>query len=361
MSRASALPNESAVAGNATDVISHRRMMRALRHAVGAAAHRVRRTEQPKQYAFHYERVLGTSFELQVVAADAGAATRAEVAALAEVDRLAAVLSGYAATSELSRWPSQPGVVTAVSGALADVLIAAEAWRVHTGGAFNPAAASLVELLRDPEPAVHHSVTLDEASRQRALNERLRALRQPLWTVNRAQGSACRLTDLPISLDAIAKGYIVDRAAQVAAEVDGVTQVLVNIGGDLRHHGARAVQVNVADPNAPAENARPLSVVRLMGEALATSGGYRRGFSMDGQTVSHIIDPRTGRPVRRVVSASVIAPDCMTADALSTAFSVMTPEESVALADRVDGVGCLLLEQDGTMTANDAWRERRAI
>ena len=359
MSRSAAKTTEAAHT-EVTDVTLRVGLLQALRDMVNATARRVKRTQPAQRHAFHYERVLGTSFELQVVAANAVAAQRAEQAVLAEVDRLSGVLSGYSATSELSRWPTQPGVVTQVSPALANVLVAAELWRVRTGGAFNPAAYSLVELLRDADPSSHGALSLDEPARAALVRERIGAMAHPLWTVNRAEGSACRLTGLAISLDAIAKGYIVDRAALVASEVDGITQVLVNIGGDLRHCGPRSVPVAIADPNAPAENAAPLCTVRLTGEALATSGGYRRGFTMDGRAVSHIVDPRTGRPVTRVVSASVIAPDCMTADALSTAFSVMTPEESVALADKVSGVGCLLVEEDGRMTSNDAWRERVA-
>ena len=332
------------------------RMFGVLRDAASSAWLPRAGTPAASSRAFHYERVLGTSLEIQIAAADEACARYAESTVLAELDRLEQILSGYSATSELAQWQLQHDVTVPVSPELADVLVAAEAWRVRTGGAFNSAAVSLVELLRDPVT----SGVPDAAARGRAIREHIHAMRQPLWTVNRASGKACRLTSLPISLDAIAKGYIVDRAALVAKEVNGVTQVLVNIGGDLRHLGSRPVLVGVADPNAPAENAAPLCSVRLTGEALATSGGYRRGFMMDGQAVSHIVDPRSGKPVSRVVSASVIAPDCMTADALSTAFSVMTPAESVALADEVGGVGCLLVEQDGTMTSNDAWRTRLA-
>ena len=308
----------------------------------------IRWTRRPRAraYAFHYERVLGTSLELQVVATHADVAQRAEQTVLTEVDRLAQILSGYAATSELSRWQETRGVVVPVSRELAQVLESAEAWRTWTGGAFNPAAVSLVELLSDASPTT-------------SVRDRLRELNQPLWTVDRERGVACRLTRLPVSLDALAKGYIVDRVAAHASAIDGVTQVLVNIGGDLRHHGARALTVGVADPRAPAENARPIAVVRLQDEALATSGGYRRGFPMAGR-VSHIVDPRTGRPAERIVSASVFAPECATADALSTAFSVLTPTESVALADALPGVGCLMVERTGTITTNAAWRERTA-
>jgi thiamine biosynthesis lipoprotein len=144
-------------------------------------------------------------------------------------------------------------------------------------------------------------------------------------------------------------------AARRARAIDGVAGVVVNIGGDIQHMGDRAVTVGIADPCAPAENAPPIAAVRLANAGLATSGGYRRGFTLNGRRVSHIVDPRTGEPADRIASASVFAPDCATADALSTAFSVMEPSESVALADAMPGVGCLLIERDGSCTTNAAW------
>ncbi|MEO8334376.1 MAG: FAD:protein FMN transferase [bacterium] len=320
--------------------------IRALRRVLVAALRRRRGRSRTRSHAFNYERVLGTSFELQVVAATLDVAKHAEAAALAEVDRLEGILSGYSATSELSRWLETHGAEVPVSAELADVLEAGEDWRIWTDGAFNPAAVSLAEMLNaaDVTPLAH----------------RLHDVNQPLWWVDRSLGNACRLTRLPISLDALAKGYIVDRVASVVADVDGITQVLVNIGGDLRHHGEHALVVGVTDPRAPAENAPHIAAVRLVGEALATSGGYRRALVMEGRTVSHILDPRTGQPADRVISASVIAPDCATADALSTAFSVLTPADSVALADSLAGIGCMIVDRDGTITSNAAWRTHSA-
>lgn len=307
------------------------------------------RPPRAKRYAFHYEHVLGTSLELQFVSSRADAAASAESRVLSELDRLAEILSGYSATSELMRWQAARGEATRVSRELAEVLEACEQWRVRTGGAFNPAAVSLVELLRAVD-SQHDDV----------LHARTREIDQPHWRVDRHAGVAQRLTTLAISLDALAKGWIVDRLALLARAVEGVTQVLVNIGGDIRHLGERPVIVRVTDPRAPADNAAPIAEVKLCGEALATSGGYHRGFLMDGRYVSHIIDPRSGRPADGVISASVIAPDCATADALSTTFSVMRPAESVALADSITGVGCLLVERDGTITTNAAWQSRAA-
>jgi thiamine biosynthesis lipoprotein len=301
---------------------------------------------RPRRVVVRYEHVLGTSLELQVVATDERIARRAEAEVLAEVDRLAAVLSGWSATSELARWLAAADVPRPVSPELAAVLADAERWRQRTGGAFDPAAEALAELLRTgggPE-AVAELASALAAER-----------RVPLWDVDGAR-TARRRTRRPVSLDAIAKGYIVARAAGRAYAIEGVHDVLLNVGGDVQHRGARPVAVGVTDPFAPAENAPPIAVVRVQDAALATSGGYRRGFLLDGRHVSHIVDPRTGRPAERIASASVLAPDCATADALSTAFSVMSPHESVALADALPGVGCLLVDRDGAVVANDAWR-----
>ena len=298
------------------------------------------------RHAYHYEHVLGTSFELNVVATGTAAARRAESVALAEVDRLDATLSGWSSTSELARWTATYDVDVAVSRELADVLHASDVWRERTGGAFDPAAQAIIAVLREGSG----SAADDEA--MRAL---LASLRGPRWHVDRRAGTARRLTTHAISVDAIAKGYVVSRAAALARAVDGVSEVLLNIGGDIQHLGGRPAIVGITDPFAPAENAPPIAAVRLKNAAIATSGGYRRGFLAHGRRVSHIVDPRTGQPTERIASASVFAPDCATADALSTAFSVLTPRESVALADSLSDVGCLLVEHDGVITTNATW------
>lgn len=323
--------------------------------ALGAALRtsiaRIVPTPRPRQHAFHHEHILGTSLELQVVATNARVAGQAESAVLDEVERLALVLSGHSPTSELSRWLTTFGTHERVSDELLDVLEAAEFWRVQTDGAFNAAAVSIGELLRDDELAT------DGDARERAVCMRLRALHAPLWSVDRAHGTACRLTRFTVSLDAVAKGYIVDRAAARAQRIDGVTQVLVNVGGDLRHAGSRALLVGVAHPDAPAENAAPAAQVRLANAALATSGGYRRGHVIDGERVTHIFDAWRGTAASSIASASVFAPDCATADALSTAFSVMPVERSLALADSLPGVGCMLIDATGAVFANATWND----
>src|SRR5215210_5405414 len=102
-----------------------------------------RRPRGSRRYAFHYEHVLGTSLELQVVAEREETAQRAEAVVLAEVDRLERILSGWSRTSELRRWLATHHVDMPVSPELADVLHASSEWRERTGGAFDPAAQTI--------------------------------------------------------------------------------------------------------------------------------------------------------------------------------------------------------------------------
>ena len=139
------------------------------------------------------------------------------------------------------------------------------------------------------------------------------------------------------------------RAAQEVAQQGGPAKVLVNIGGDLRHlstSGQRGIAVDVMDPHAPFANAAPLTRL-MLNQGLATSGGAFRGFVVAGQRFTHLLDPCSGQPVRQVIGATVLAPRCADADALATAFSVLDPAYSLALADRLPGVACLLVLEDG--------------
>ena len=82
----------------------------------------------------------------------------------------------------------------------------------------------------------------------------------------------------------------------------------------------------------------------LTGGALATSGDYRQVRVVEGERRTHVLDPRTGRPVRsRVASASVVAPTCMEADAVATALMVLSPEQGLAFVEERPWLEALLL------------------
>jgi hypothetical protein len=130
---------------------------------------------------------------------------------------------------------------------------------------------------------------------------------------------------------------------------------MLNIGGDLVVRGRMARTVGIADPGASADNAPPLARLEIRNRAVATSGGYRRGVNIDGRHYSHIVDPRTGRTTGHVLGATVVAPRAVDAGALATAFCVLSPEESAALATTVPGAEFLLALADGSTIESRGW------
>lgn len=136
--------------------------------------------------------------------------------------------------------------------------------------------------------------------------------------------------DVDVNLSAIAKGYGVDEVYDLVTKA-GFQDLLVEIGGELRAHGTNAQgepwRVGINLPRSGADPTAVLVTVPLEDRALATSGDYRNFFEAGGRRYSHIIDPRTGAPVRHdLVSVSVVAGDTMTADALATAGLVLGEE-----------------------------------
>ena len=177
------------------------------------------------------------------------------------------------------------------------------------------------------------------------------------WRLDPTRGTAERISDCPISLDGIAKGFIVERACDAAmAEVPGVTGVMLNVGGDLRTRGAIEGTIGIAAPWADSESSEPLCTIEVKDRSVATSGNSQRGFRIGGRWYSHIFDPRSGRPVERVAAATVVAERSVDADAFAKACNVLEPEECVRLGRSLPGIEFLIVEKDGRTTRSDGWR-----
>ena len=156
-----------------------------------------------------------------------------------------------------------------------------------------------------------------------------------------------------IDFNAIAKGYAVDVVAQFIESKD-VSRYLVDIGGEVIAHGrkpnGKLWKVGVEKPSEDQSSSRELkAIVELENMAIATSGNYRRFYVEDDVRYSHTIDPFTGYPVRHpLLSASVLAKDCMTADAYATAFMVMGVEKTIEfLKIRKDLEAFLIYSENG--------------
>ncbi len=299
-------------------------------------------------YDFAHDHVLGTSLDLHFQAASPEAASRAESAALAEIDRLAGILSGYDANSEFSRWAATRDRPVAVSGDLFAVLGLYDAWRQHTHGTLEAATEAAAQLWR--RAAQRGSAPTDDE-----LATTVRAMQGRHWQLDPANRTATHLTDTPLRLNSFTKGYIIDRAAAAALSAGPLETAVVNIGGDLVIRGGSAQVVTVTDPSASADNEAPFAALSLSNRAVATSGGYRRGFTVGERRQSHLIDPRTALPASEVASATVVARDAVEAGALATALGVLSAEQGQRLAAGRPDIEYLLVLQDGRQLVSPGW------
>jgi FAD:protein FMN transferase len=152
---------------------------------------------------------------------------------------------------------------------------------------------------------------------------------------------------MKIDLGGIAKGFIVDRGQQAAGKLP-VTALFINAGGDISIKGSKPTgerwRIAVQNPRSPEEWA---AIIEMNAGSVATSGDYQRVFEEGGELFHHILDPRTGYPAGNVSSVSIVAPDTLMADALSTAVFVLGLEKGLELLESLDGVDGVIIDKEG--------------
>jgi thiamine biosynthesis lipoprotein len=152
-----------------------------------------------------------------------------------------------------------------------------------------------------------------------------------------------------LNASAIAKGHAVDVVANFLRD-RGVKNFMIDIGGEIAAEGVNPKgiiwRIAIAKPiyDDTNENGEFMMTLNLSGKALATSGNYHNFFIRDGKKYGHTINPETGRPVQlSILSASIIADDCMTADAYSTVCMVIGIEASIALIESIPNIEGLFI------------------
>ncbi len=286
----------------------------------------------PHGYATADGTMLGTTFHL---AADLPPASSRELyAAAAEVDREAkASMSIFDEGSLLSRLNRNE--TDSVDCHIARVLRLADSIGALSGGAYDVTVKPLVEAWGFAAGAACAEPDIDSILRFVGRDK------------VRIEAGRLVKSDPRVQLDfnSIAKGYTVDLLARRLERL-GARSYIVDIGGEVRCRGVNPAgqpwRIGVETPfdGNDAPGSHIFRRVRLSGGALATSGNYRRYyFDDEGRKVAHTIDPRTGRSVlSRLLSATVAADDCATADALCTMFMALGADEALALVRRLPGV-----------------------
>ncbi len=287
---------------------------------------------------------LGTFVTIRAFAENRPSTEEAVEAATALVRDLEKPLSRFDEESDVSAVnKAAAGTAVSVSDDTLHVLLKAAQVSEKTSGAIDVTVGPLVDLWK----AAGESGTLPTDD---AIREALSKVSCKHLTIDSEAHTVTKAVDgLTIDLGAVAKGYIADKAAALL-QSRGVKRGFVDAGGDGVFFSGGAAErpwkVGIADPRGTGE---VVDALFLRDAAAVTSGNYARFSTIEGKRYSHIIDPRTGRPVEGPDSVTVIAADAATADAWATALSVTG--ETGADAARAAGVEFLMLfVEDDTLS-----------
>ncbi|MEM7227544.1 MAG: FAD:protein FMN transferase [Planctomycetota bacterium] len=273
---------------------------------------------------------MGSRTEITVYAPDEATAFRGTRAAFDRLRELEDVMTDYREDSELMRLcAEQSGTPVEVSDDLWRVLKAADAMARSTDGRFDHTVGPIVQLWRRASTT---SIRPDEEAWRDAFQS-------VGWHRVEFDDGAQRITMLApsmrLDLGGIGKGFAADEAVRVL-DAHGLPRCLVNLGGDIVAGDAPPGQAGWRVSTDPINGAKPVSAwVRR--DAIATSGDRYRTVIIDGTRYAHLIDPRTGQPLRRSFEVTVRGPDGATADAWASAWSVAGPDDDLeAVARRSD-------------------------
>lgn len=158
--------------------------------------------------------------------------------------------------------------------------------------------------------------------------------------------------NIVIDVNAIAQGFSVDVVAEFL-EKEGCTNYLVEIGGELKAKGVNAkgktwrIGIDKPEDGNQVAGANIQAIVEISGKSLATSGNYRKFFVENGVKYAHTINPKTGYPAKNtLLSATIIADDCITADAYATVCMASGLEKSLEVINKVKGLEAYLIYND---------------
>jgi len=291
---------------------------------------------------------MGTFGRIQIRCEDEDAGRRVMEEALAALEEVDQRFSTYRADSELSRVnrlaAKQP---VAISLETYNLLKKAQDYSLRTEGAFDITVTPLIRLWKQAakENRLPTEAEIKEVKVKVGFDKlKLEASDPPT--------AAFAVSGMELNVDAIAKGYAVDKALAALRE-PGITAGLVDIGGEVSAFGQNRPGtdwiIGIQDPQEANRN-YPLNQqfcrpIRLKDCAVATSGNYRQYVRIEGKQYSHIIDPRTGRPADVLPSVTVIAPTTADADALATAISVLGCEKGIKLIESLGDTEALLITE----------------
>jgi len=284
-------------------------------------------------------KLMGSRFDITVVAEDKDQADSYIDIAVSEIKRIEALISSWDSNSQTSLINRNAGIKSVVvDKELFELIERALKISNLTNGAFDISYASMDKIW-----VFDGSMT--EMPSKESIKESISKVGYQNIQLDKEDYSIfLKLKGMKIGFGAIGKGYAADKAKSLLLE-HGVKAGIINASGDLNAWGTKPNGDDwmVAIVN-PLNKDKVFSWFPVVNSAVVTSGNYEKYVILEGQLYSHIIDPRTGYPSKGVLSASVFTKNAELADALATSIFVMGVETGLNLINQLNDVECIIID-----------------
>ena len=291
---------------------------------------------------------MGTFVSMTLIHGSRDQAEEAMAMAYDEIDRVAGLLSRFDRGAAVTQLNTE-GSLRDVPPELNQVITHSLYFYHLSNGAFDITVKPVVDLFQEKLGGEKKDFPSEQE-----LHGVLKLVGAKRIQVDR-QGITFRKPGMGITLDGIAKGFIVDRASEVLTQA-GVADFLINAGGDIRTKGGRTDKkpwtIAIEDPKKRMEYP---DIIHMRDGAIATSGNYEVYFDRE-KMFHHIVDPKTGVSPDQCTSVSVLAKTTTRADALSTSVFVMPPAQGTAFIDTIPDSACLIITRNGTLLRSSGWK-----
>ena len=287
--------------------------------------------------------VMGSTIEIQANCPDVEKTNLAITEAFDEAKRIDTLFSTYIMGNNMWKINNSLDEKIAVNKETFLLLKKSELFWKATDGAFDTAIGKIIELIgfdkNSPSIPSHMDVlkALENVGWKRIKLEEPDVLFKP--------------RNIKISFNAIVPGYAADMCARVL-EKRGITDYMINVGGEIFCRG-REWKVGIQHPRIENEL---LGTIIADGFGIATSGDYQQYFKKDGKRFTHIFNPATGYPANECEAVTIIAPDALTADALSTGIFVLGPAKGIELLEKLDNVEGIIVDTAGTIHQSSGFK-----
>lgn len=294
------------------------------------------------------QKLMGSRFEVTVVATDSLQANYYIDLAINEIVRIERLISSWDEFSQTSEINSNAGIKPIkVDKELFELIERSIGISKLTDGAFDISYASMDKIWK-------FDGSMTEMPAQMQVSEARSKIGYQNIELDKDSSTVfLKLKGMKIGFGAIGKGYAADKAKLMLVE-KGAGAGIINASGDMNTWGKQPDGQNwkVAITN-PLDKNKAFAILPITDGAVVTSGDYEKLVVFDGIKYSHIIDPRTGYPSKGLISVTVFAPKAELADALATAVFVMGIEAGLGLINQIPHVECVIVDSKGNLFHSD--------